>query len=168
MDNLLGILLGVFVLCILVASHFWRAALRSLGASHRSELVSISANASMLNLAVPIVVALAYTFMVLNKPETLPVATVGALGVMLVHSIASTVLAHRAYRSANMPPQFMRYFRLGRATRIFGAATLFTGIVLWLVYARPDFGHRWQQEDGESPHESSAEENHLDSTDAVP
>lgn len=137
MDNLVGILLGVFVLCILGASHFTRTALRSLGESHRSELVRISANWSMLNLAVPIIVAITYVLVVMNARELLPTATVGALGILLVHGIVSAWLADRSYRAAQMPPRFMKYFRLARGTRILGAAMLFTGVLIWVLFSSP-------------------------------
>lgn len=143
MHNLIGILMGLFVICVLGASHFTRSAMRSLGDSHRRELVRISGNSSMLNLLVPIVIGILYAVLVFNNAAWLPTATVIALGLLLAHSVFSTVCAYRAYRAAAMPAEFLKFFRLARGIRIFGAVMLFTGIVAWLILGQ---GERFAQE----------------------
>ncbi len=133
MHNLVGILLGVFVLCIIGSAHFGRRALKCLGAEHHSELARISANASMINLVVPIVIAIAYVLTVINDREKMPLATVIALCALLLQGIISAVTTDRWYRKAGMPPEFLKYFRLARGIRILGAAMLFVGVVSWLI-----------------------------------
>lgn len=133
MHNLVGVLLGVFVLCIFGAAHFGRRALKCLGAEHHGELVRISANASMINLVVPIVIAIAYVLIVINDREQLPIATAIALCALLVQGIISAITTDRSYRKAGMPPEFLKYFRLARGIRILGATMLFVGVVSWLI-----------------------------------
>ncbi len=156
MHNLIGILLGVFVICILLASHFTRSALRSLGDSHRSELVRIAANSSMMNIAAPIIIAIGYVVFVMSARDQLPTATVAALGLLLIHSVVTAVIADRAYRVAGMPRDFLRFFRLARGTRILGALLLFTGIVCWLVFARGFQEMGYEQHSTEVHFEDSA------------
>ncbi|MDA0213801.1 MAG: hypothetical protein O2875_00375 [Planctomycetota bacterium] len=133
MHNLVGILLGIFVLCILGASHFTRRALSSLDEEHRAELVRIASNSSMMNLAVPIVIAIAYTIVVINNREQMATATVFALGVLLVQGIITAVIADRAYRAAGMPSEFLKNFRIARGIRILGSSMLFAGVIAWLL-----------------------------------
>lgn len=134
MHNLIGILMGLFVICVLGASHFTRRALRTtLSDSNRTELVRISANLSTQNLLVPIVIGIIYAILVFNNAAWLPTATVIALGLLLAHSVFSAVSTDRAYRAAEMPGDFLRFFRLARGIRILGAAMLFTGIIAWLI-----------------------------------
>ncbi len=121
------------MLCILSAAHFGRRALNCLGSQHHSELVRISANASMINLVIPIVIAIGYVLIVLNDREQLPIATVIALCALLLQGIISAVTTDRSYRKAGMPPEFLKYFRLARGIRILGATMLFVGVISWLI-----------------------------------
>ena len=151
MHNLIGILLGVFMLCILSAAHFGRRALKCLGSQHHSELVRISANASMINLVVPIVIAIAYVLIVLNDREQLPLATVIALCALLLQGIISAVTTDRSYRKAGMPPEFLKYFRLARGIRILGATMLFVGVISWLIVNQNAQNSQFDPQDTQDP-----------------
>ncbi len=133
MNHLLGILLGLFMVCVLGASHFGRRALKCLGAEHHSDVVRIAANASVMNLVIPIVIAIAYVLVVINDRERLPTATVIALGALLAQGVMSAITTDRSYRAAGMPPEFLKYFRLARGIRILSAAMLFVGVIVWLI-----------------------------------
>jgi hypothetical protein len=87
----------------------------------------------MINLVVPIVIAIAYVLIVLNDREKLPLATVIALCALLLQGIISAVTTDRSYRKAGMPPEFLKYFRLARGIRILGATMLFVGVISWLI-----------------------------------
>lgn len=87
----------------------------------------------MINLVVPIVIAIAYVLIVLNDREQLPLATVIALCALLLQGIISAVTTDRSYRKAGMPPEFLKYFRLARGIRILGATMLFVGVISWLI-----------------------------------
>ena len=151
MHNLIGILLGVFMLCILSAAHFGRRALKCLGSQHHSELVRISANASMINLVVPIVIAIAYVLIVLNDREQLPLATVIALCALLLQGIISAVTTDRSYRKAGMPPEFLKYFRLARGIHILGATMLFVGVISWLIVNQNAQNSQFDPQDIQDP-----------------
>lgn len=153
LTNLIGVCLGVFVVCVLVASSLTRRALRCLSDPDRATLVKVASQSSMVNLAVPFLIALGYCIVVFMDRKWLPVATVIALGFLLVHGIVSACLADRLYRANAMPRDFLKFFRMARGVRIFGALFLFTGITIWLLYSwlpQQEAGNHWHEGAGAS------------------
>lgn len=155
--NLIGVCMGLFVVCVLIASAMTRRALNSLDDPSRATLVRIASSSSFMNLAVPIVIAIAYTGVVIANRELLPLATVVALGALLAHGLVSAIITHRKYRDGAMPPEFLKYFKLARGVRILGAFVLFSGITLWLFISwkpRGDYpGEHDHVHEGSSQHE---------------
>lgn len=128
----IAILMGLFLVCIIAGSFFARSALLSLEQQHKADLVTIVGRMSLVNLIVPLLTALVYAIVVIGDSQALPLATVIAFAVLVVHGIAGAVIADRAYRAHHFPPRFIRLFRLSRAVRIAGSALLFAGILAWM------------------------------------
>ncbi len=132
MQQLLGIMIGGFLVCVIAGSVLARAAIASLDHTHKADLVTIVTKSSMWNLVAPLLTAAAYAVVVISNPQLLPVATAVALGILVAHGIFSAILAERAYRAHHFPARFLRLFRFSRGVRILGSAALFAAILVWL------------------------------------
>jgi poly(3-hydroxybutyrate) depolymerase len=133
MDHTVAILIGLFLICTVAASTILRGALHRLSDEDKRRLSAVTASRRIAMLAVPLLLALAYTLVVFNRSDLLIPATVTALGLLLVQTIVSSIVLARSMAAAGLPSNFLRDLRRVRLIRICGAAVLFGGIVVWLI-----------------------------------
>ncbi|MSR69195.1 MAG: hypothetical protein EXS17_02475 [Phycisphaerales bacterium] len=132
MQQTIGILLGVFLICVIAGSYFARQAVLALDDKCKLDLATIVARLSMVSLVIPLVTAAVYAAVVIMNPDLLPIATVCAFGVLVAHGIVGAFLAERAYRTHHFPVSFIRLFRISRVVRILGSAVMFAGVIAWM------------------------------------
>jgi len=133
MDHTVGILIGIFLICTVAASTILRAALHRLSDEDKRRLSSVTASRRIAMLAVPLLLALVYTVVVLNRSDLIIPATVTALGLLLAQTILGSIVLARSMASAGLPAPFLRDMKRVRLIRICGAAVLFGGIVVWIA-----------------------------------
>jgi len=136
MKEMFLLAMGLFLAGILAATHFARVALRQLGDRDRAALVTIAASGSLLNLVIPLAIGLLFVVCVMMNRALMVPATLGALAVLFVHAIVTTLRAHGAYCRHGFPAGFMRAFIISRSCRLAGFAVLIAGVVLWLAFGQ--------------------------------